>query len=193
MADVDDGALIPHDDENTLDKASPEPTIQIPHCPPCTSIQHRPVIPPLDTTQQGLFISLNSPESNDHGTKIPLVIYNLLCSRKRLHDVMAEFTMKMSQASDTLIQHIQESSVTEADHKRMKMETKIAARELKAHESRDEHEHLLCTALATQIHELAMADQRTKQLELEVKLEQIKLDCLALEKEKEKEKGESSC
>lgn len=108
------------------------------------------------TTQQGLTISLNSPEPNDDEWEFPYVdralIRWLWCSQ-----------------SGILIKHIQESSVAKAEHKYLKIKSKLASIEFKDCLNQDKHEHMLQTA--------------TEHLELEIKLKQVKLECLALERE----------
>jgi hypothetical protein len=108
---------------------------------------------------------------------------NRSVSHKRPRDMAAEFNTKLNNASDSLMRHIQDSTTAKVEHKRLKIESKLASIELKARLSRDEREHVLRSTSAAQSHERAMADEWTRQLELEIKLEQVKLECLALEKE----------
>ncbi|KAG2154157.1 uncharacterized protein EDB93DRAFT_1248364 [Suillus bovinus] len=104
-------------------------------------------------------------------------------SRKWPRDATSEFNAKLNNASDSLMRHIQDSSTAKAKHKCLKIKSKLASMELRACVTRDEREHMLWSASAAQSHERAMADEQTKQLELEIKLEQVKLEHLALEKE----------
>ncbi|KAG1727126.1 hypothetical protein EDB19DRAFT_1914346 [Suillus lakei] len=108
---------------------------------------------------------------------------NRSVSRKRPRDMAAEFNTKLNDASDNLMRHIQDSTTAKVEHKCLKIESKLASIELKARLSRDKREHVLRSTSAAQSHERAMADERTRQLELEIKLEQVKLERLALEKE----------
>ncbi|KAG2111579.1 uncharacterized protein F5147DRAFT_771729 [Suillus discolor] len=121
--------------------------------------------------------------SDQDSDQSPTTSHNRSVSRKRPRDPTAELTMKLNEASDTLVQHIHETSTVKADHKRLKLETQLASRELKMRESHTEREHGLRSTIAIQNHERAMADERTKQLELEIKLEQVRLERLIMEKD----------
>jgi len=81
-----------------------------------------------------------------------------------------------------LVNKLEGSTTTKADNKRLRLETRMASRELRAREACDEREHALHAAMAAQDHERAMADERTRQLELEIKLEQTKMERIALER-----------
>jgi len=68
------------------------------------------------------------------------------------------------------------------------LESKLASQKLKAREACDEHEHALHAAMAAHNHERAMVDEHTRQLELEIKLEQAKMEHIALERGLESQK-----
>ncbi|KAG1820786.1 hypothetical protein EV424DRAFT_1539321 [Suillus variegatus] len=121
--------------------------------------------------------------SDQDSDQSPTTSHNRSVSRKWPQDPAAELTMKLNEASDTLVQHICEASTVKANHKRLKLETQLASRELKMRESHAEREHGLQSTIAIQNHERAMADERTKQLELEIKLEQVRLERLIMEKD----------
>ncbi|KAG2054944.1 hypothetical protein BDR06DRAFT_971295 [Suillus hirtellus] len=172
------------------------PSFQLP-----ASTSHRPPLDMNHATHRGPTISLNSPEPDDvHSRKAssthhsghmssdqdsdPLsTTSNRPASYKQPHDMAAEFNAKLNDASDSLMWHIQDSTIAKVEHKRLKIESKLAGIELKARLTQDEHEYVLWSTSAAQSHEQAMADEQTRQLELEIKLEQVKLEHLALEKE----------
>jgi hypothetical protein len=84
--------------------------------------------------------------------------------------------------TDMLVKRLDESTSMKADTKRLRLESKLASRELKAREAHAEREHALRAAMTAHDHEHAMADERTRQLELEIKLEQAKMEHIALER-----------
>jgi len=107
-------------------------------------------------------------------------------SRKRQRpatvDPVAEVTSTLKDLSNTLTQQIQESSATKEETKRLKIEARLASKELKAHTARDEHEHNLRVTLAAQDHERAMADENRRKLELEIQLEKMRKERIAMER-----------
>ncbi|KAG2742419.1 hypothetical protein P692DRAFT_20749551 [Suillus brevipes Sb2] len=108
---------------------------------------------------------------------------NRSASHKRPRDMVAEVNTKLSDTSDTLMWHIKDSTTAKVEHKRLMIESRLASIKLRGRLSRDEREHELRSTSAAQSHERAIADERTKQLELEIKLEEVNVARLALEKE----------
>ncbi|KIK32296.1 hypothetical protein CY34DRAFT_19148 [Suillus luteus UH-Slu-Lm8-n1] len=183
------------------------PSFQLP-----ASTSHRPIIPLLDMNHNQMmqmdFSSDNSDASMSQMMKCLTVhsrkasdthhsghtssdqdsdplstTSNRSASRKRPCDMAAKFNAKLNDASDSLMRHIQDSTTAKIEHKCLKIESKLAGIKLKAHLTRDKCEHVLWHTSIAQSYEQAMADERTRQLELEIKLEQVKLEHLALEKE----------
>ncbi|KAG2068201.1 hypothetical protein BDR04DRAFT_1119940 [Suillus decipiens] len=107
----------------------------------------------------GVHTSGGHISSDQDSDQSPTTSHNRSASRKWLQDPAAELTMKLNEASDTLVQHIQEASTVKSNHKCLKLETQLASRELKMHESHTEHEHRLQTIITIQNHEHAMADE----------------------------------
>jgi hypothetical protein len=141
------------------------------------------------TSSLGARRALNTPghTSSDQDSDLSPTTFHsrsTSASRKRPRDVTADVTTKLNEVSDTLVRHIQDSSLSKIENKRLRIESKVLGRELKARETRAEREHELRTSMAAQTHERAMADEKTRQLELELKLEQVKLERerLAMEK-----------
>jgi hypothetical protein len=102
---------------------------------------------------------------------------NLKRSRDGSH-----FTSKLDAAADVLVQKMEEASVVKADNKRMKMDSKMLMKELRVREAQAEREHALRSSMAAQTHERALADERTKQLQLELELEKVKLEKMRLQR-----------
>ncbi|KAG1899069.1 uncharacterized protein F5891DRAFT_981460 [Suillus fuscotomentosus] len=103
-------------------------------------------------------------------------------SRKRPHDLGAEVTKKLTDASDSLLLHMQDKSDSKASSKRMKFDYAKFSKELKAREAHAEHEHDARRFIATHSHERAMSEDKTRQLELEIRLEEAKYRHLAMER-----------
>ena len=103
-------------------------------------------------------------------------------SRKRQRGDLQQDVSAIAAVADLLAKKLDGSTSTKADTKRLRLESKLASQELKAREARDEREHALRAAMAAHDHERAMADERTRQLELEIKLEQAKMERIALER-----------
>jgi hypothetical protein len=102
-------------------------------------------------------------------------------SRKQPRDVGAEVTKKLADASDSLLLHMQNKSESKVSSKRMKFEYARFSKELQAHEAYAEREHDARRFIATQSHERAMSEDKTRQLELELRLEEAKYRRLAME------------
>lgn len=103
-------------------------------------------------------------------------------SRKRPRGDLQPDISALTAVAGLLAKKIDGNSSTKADTKRLRLESKLASRELKAREARDEHEHTLRAAMTAHDHERAMADERTRQLELEIKLEHAKMERIAMER-----------
>ncbi|KAG1855660.1 hypothetical protein DFJ58DRAFT_727474 [Suillus subalutaceus] len=89
-------------------------------------------------------------------------------SRKWPHDIGADVTKKLADASDSLLLHVQNKSDVRASSKRMKFEYARFSKELKAHEAHAEHEHDSRQVMANHDHECAISEDKTRQLELEI-------------------------
>lgn len=130
-------------------------------------------------------LSSSGHTSSDQDSDLsPTTSHNRSLSRnlKRSRDAPADIVSKLSTASDTLIQHIQNASVVKADNKRMKMDSKMLRSELRIREAHAEREHALRSSMAAQTHERALADERTKQLQLELELEKVRLQRVVAER-----------
>ncbi|KAG2742824.1 hypothetical protein P692DRAFT_20749436 [Suillus brevipes Sb2] len=57
---------------------------------------------------------------------------NRSVSHKHLCDMAAEFNTKLNDASDTLMQHLKDSTTTKVEHKHLKIESKLASIKLTA-------------------------------------------------------------
>ncbi|KAG2126452.1 hypothetical protein BD769DRAFT_1668464 [Suillus cothurnatus] len=89
-------------------------------------------------------------------------------SHKWPHDLGAEVTKKLNDASDSLILHMQDKSDSKALSKRMKFDYARFSKELKACKAYAEHEHDVHRFIASHSHECAMSEEKTRQLELEI-------------------------
>ncbi|KAG1896304.1 uncharacterized protein F5891DRAFT_1193330 [Suillus fuscotomentosus] len=103
-------------------------------------------------------------------------------SRKRPRDLGAELTKKLADASDSLLLHMPDKSDSKASSKRMKFDYAKFSKELKAREAHAEREHDARRFIATHSHERAMSEDKTRQLELEIRLEEAKYRHLAMER-----------
>ena len=101
---------------------------------------------------------------------------------KRSHDTPANIVATLNTATSALFQQIQDTSGVKADNKRMKLDRRLLSRELKVCEAQAEREHALRSSMAAQTHERALADERTKQLQLELELEKVRLQRLVAER-----------
>ncbi|KAG2746071.1 hypothetical protein P692DRAFT_20741080 [Suillus brevipes Sb2] len=125
-------------------------------------------------TSLGAHTSGHHISSDQDSDQSPNTSHKRSVSLKWPRDPTTELTMKLNEASDTLIWHIRDASTVKADHKHLKLETHLASRELKMRESHAECEHGLRSMIAIQNHERAMADEWTKQLKLEIRLEDLR-------------------
>ena len=84
---------------------------------------------------------------------------------------------------------MKDSTDTNANTKRMKIEARVFTQELKSRDKNAEHEHALKVKMVDQDHEWSIVSEKTKQLELttknlelELRLEEMRLRRLELEK-----------
>ncbi|KIK17974.1 hypothetical protein PISMIDRAFT_14705 [Pisolithus microcarpus 441] len=94
---------------------------------------------------------------------------------KQPRDVGSEVSTKLTETSDSLVCQIQNSAEANSHMKRMKIQAQIIRKELKACNKNAQCEHDLKMKMMENKHLLSMASEQMKQLELEVKLEQIKI------------------
>ncbi|KAI6126577.1 hypothetical protein F5141DRAFT_1247643 [Pisolithus sp. B1] len=103
---------------------------------------------------------------------------------KQSRDVTSEVSTKLTKTSDSLICQIQNSAEANSQTKQMKIQALVIAKELKACNKNAQHEHDLKLKMAENDHELSMAEsdhnlsmatEKTKQLELELELERVRL------------------
>ena len=121
-------------------------------------------------------------------------------SRKRSNDTTINQSsspaIQVGQLSDTatlMMQQLNEKRDIRAEHdrfKRMKLESEIYTRDLKARTARDEREHAMRLAQQAHAHEREMGDQRMEQMKLEIELsrarreeEEVRIQRLRLEKD----------
>ncbi|KAG2346645.1 hypothetical protein BDR05DRAFT_945651 [Suillus weaverae] len=127
-----------------------------------------------------------SPATATHRSAGPSPSESTFCSasesHKRTRDVGAEVTKKLADASDSLLLHMQNKSESKVSSKRMKFEYARFSKELQAREAHAEREHNAHRFIATQSHERAMSEDKTRQLELELRLEEAKYRRLAMER-----------
>ena len=145
---------------------------------------HRRATSIAATPSPGYMSGNSSEESPIAGTSTSATTAS--SSRKRQRpatvDPVAEVTSTLKGLSNTLTQQIQESSATKEETKRLKIEARLASKELKARTARDEREHNLRVTLAAQDHERAMADENRRKLELEIQLEKMRKERIAMER-----------
>ncbi|KIK13192.1 hypothetical protein PISMIDRAFT_18161, partial [Pisolithus microcarpus 441] len=103
-------------------------------------------------------------------------------ARKQSQDAGSDISMKLSEASDTLVQQIQNSAEAKSETKQMKIQAQVVGKELKACNKNAQREYELKMKMVENEHELSMASERTKQLELELKLEQARIARLEAER-----------
>ncbi|KIK18208.1 hypothetical protein PISMIDRAFT_14517 [Pisolithus microcarpus 441] len=103
-------------------------------------------------------------------------------AHKWSQDASLDISMKLSQVSNTLIQQIQNSTEAKSKTKQMKIQAQVIGKELKACDKNAQHEYELKMKMVENKHELLMASKRTKQLELELKLEQARIAWLEAER-----------
>ncbi|KAI6108270.1 hypothetical protein F5141DRAFT_1216009 [Pisolithus sp. B1] len=102
---------------------------------------------------------------------------------KCLRDIGSEISMKLSETSQEIICQIQDLAEANSTTKQMKIQAHIISKELKVRESNAQHEHDLKAKMIDIEHEQAMAEIKTKQLELQLHLEEMKLHCMEAGKE----------
>ncbi|KIK23913.1 hypothetical protein PISMIDRAFT_10524 [Pisolithus microcarpus 441] len=103
-------------------------------------------------------------------------------ARKQPRDVGSEVSAKLSKTSDSLVCQIQNSAEAKSEAKRMKIQAQIVGKELKACDKHAQHEHDLKMRMMENKHERSMANEKTKQLELELRLEEARIAWLEAEK-----------
>jgi hypothetical protein len=108
-----------------------------------------------------------SPAASTHCT-LPSGSYLTSVSCKRPHNVGTGLTKRLSDASDSLLLHVQNKSDVKASSKWMKLEYTRFSKELKAHKAHAEHEHNSCQVMANHDHERAMSEDSIRQLKLEI-------------------------
>jgi len=83
--------------------------------------------------------------------------------------------MRISEASDTIVRQIQETTKANTDTKQMRMEAQIVVKELKSRDSHAQCEHELKQQMLVHEHEWSMASEKARLLEFELRLEETKL------------------
>ncbi|KAI6001441.1 hypothetical protein EDD15DRAFT_2527414 [Pisolithus albus] len=96
-------------------------------------------------------------------------------ARKRQRDIGSEISTKLSETSGEIIRQIQDSAEANSSNKRLRIQAHIISKELKIQESNAQREHELKAKRMDIEHEREMAEIKTKQLELELRLEEMKL------------------
>ncbi|KIK13827.1 hypothetical protein PISMIDRAFT_17701 [Pisolithus microcarpus 441] len=124
-----------------------------------------------DTNSMSLGIPPRAPSSSGSSA-----------ARKRLRDPGSDISSKLSKASNSLVQQIQNSAEAKSESKRMRIQAEIVGKELRARDKNAQREHELKMKMVGNEHELSMAGEKTKQLELELKLEQAKIARLEAER-----------
>ncbi|KIK14992.1 hypothetical protein PISMIDRAFT_16838 [Pisolithus microcarpus 441] len=94
---------------------------------------------------------------------------------KQSRDVASDVSAKLTETSDLLIRQIQNSAKANSQTKQMKIQALVVAKELKAHDKNAQRKHDLKLKIAENNHELSMANEKTKQLELKSQLEMVRL------------------
>ncbi|KIK19896.1 hypothetical protein PISMIDRAFT_13327 [Pisolithus microcarpus 441] len=97
-------------------------------------------------------------------------------------DINSDVSTKLSKASNSLICQIQHSTEAKTETKWMKFQAQIVSKELKAHNKNAQHKHDPKLKMVENEHKLSMATERTKQLELELKIEEVRLAQLEAER-----------
>ena len=65
----------------------------------------------------------------------------------------------------------------------MKIEAHVFSKEIKSRDQRDQREHEMKLKMVENDHERSMASEKTKQLELEIRLEEMKARRIEMERE----------
>ena len=76
---------------------------------------------------------------------------------------------------------MQDTSDTRSSNKQMKIDYARFSKELKACQAHADREHDTCKYMAVHTHELALSEEKTRQLELEIWLEEMKMRHLAMQ------------
>ncbi|KAI6015716.1 hypothetical protein EDC04DRAFT_2903592 [Pisolithus marmoratus] len=90
-------------------------------------------------------------------------------------DAGSEISAKLSKASDTLIQQIQNSAEAKSETKQLKVQVQVIGKELKAHDKSAQCEYDLKLKIVKNEHQLSMASEKTKWMELELRLEEARI------------------
>ncbi|OAX30536.1 hypothetical protein K503DRAFT_860996, partial [Rhizopogon vinicolor AM-OR11-026] len=181
--DGDDSPVVNHDHGGPFmfdDNENPDWDNINPSEAPGPSSSH---LPPAPSTMQ-------LPQSITHHTQLPqpacrcpVVVPRLnmtqishlpsysLNSPERIRPLLSALASPELYLKIALFQQIQDMSVVKADNKCMKLDGRLLSRELKVCEAQAEREHALRSSMAAQTHERALADEWTKQLQLELELE----------------------
>ncbi|KIK23175.1 hypothetical protein PISMIDRAFT_11083 [Pisolithus microcarpus 441] len=101
---------------------------------------------------------------------------------KQPQDIGSEVSTKLSETSNSLIHQIQNSAEAKSKTKQMKIQAQIVGKELKAHDKHAQHEHDLKLKMMENEHEWSMVNEKTKQLELKLRLEEARIAWLEAEK-----------
>jgi hypothetical protein len=96
-------------------------------------------------------------------------------SRKRPRDTIERASDILGDKNDRLVNVIREGFNNQDENKRLKYNTILTARELKAREARDQREHDLRLMMSQQTHEESIAAREMKKLELQKEIEEMKL------------------
>ncbi|KAI6026058.1 hypothetical protein EDC04DRAFT_2606153 [Pisolithus marmoratus] len=100
----------------------------------------------------------------------------------RTRDTSSKISMKLAKVSNTLMEQIQHSAEKKAVTKQMRIQVQVIGKELKAHDKHAQHEHEFRLKQADNKHELSMASEKMKQLELELRLEEARIARLEAER-----------
>ncbi|KAI6041011.1 hypothetical protein EDC04DRAFT_2893581 [Pisolithus marmoratus] len=100
---------------------------------------------------------------------------------KQSRDAGSE-SAKLSEVSNTLIQQIQNSTKAKSETKWLKIQAQVIRKELKAHDKSAQCEYDLKLKIVENENQLSMASKKTKQMELELRLEEGRIAQLEVER-----------
>ena len=96
-------------------------------------------------------------------------------SHKQSRNVSTDVTTRISEASDTIVCQIQETTKANTETKRLRIQAQIVSKELRSRDGHAQCEHELKQQMLMQEHEWSMANEKVRLLELELCLEETKL------------------
>ncbi|KAI6127284.1 hypothetical protein F5141DRAFT_1210667 [Pisolithus sp. B1] len=94
---------------------------------------------------------------------------------KQPWDVGSKVSAKPSETSNSLVHQIQNSTEAKSETKQTKIQAQIVGKELNAHDKHGQHEHDLKLKMMENEHKQSMANEKTKQLELQPRLKEAKI------------------